>query len=331
MTNPKTLQAFSPEEARIAQRLLATRVAFMMGRKFEEDDWAQVYCTAKGLEKRAWSNLDIDVMSGSLGVEQKMMCYSSKGDMSEACGTTMMHPSATRSIRVPGPETDAEEAMRDVLTQYGALIAARSSKVKELSGSDQEPDMRIGWLLWQDTLRQFLYFEQEMLIPKPEEYTAQWVKRISKGSRKGSTNLWIFEKGGSGRKRYSVTSEAGAKIQPYFDIPPITDKNVYLFTVIGEVLDTGLVRVWITEATHRELQRLLGDVNGAALSKAIMESAAEAQAAGIEAETKMDVAVPLEVTLVAYQALQNAFQGVSDDHSFQLLAHHLRKAREAKQ
>src|SRR5205823_14242510 len=103
-------------------------------------------------------------------------------------GTTFMHPSATRSIRVPPKDTDPNEAMADILTQYGNLITARTNKVKELSGQDAVPDMRIGWLLWQSTLRQFLYFEQEMLTPDPQDYTAEWRSRVTKGSRKGSTS-----------------------------------------------------------------------------------------------------------------------------------------------
>ena len=44
----------------------------MMGRKFEEGDWADVYCTAKNIPNRGWSNLNIDVIYNGLGVEHKM-------------------------------------------------------------------------------------------------------------------------------------------------------------------------------------------------------------------------------------------------------------------
>lgn len=105
MTNPKhalkTLPAFTADEREIAHRLLAIRVAHMMGRKLEEGDWAEVYCRAKGIPLRGWSNLEIDVVHESVGVEHKMMRYSSKGDISEACGTSHMHPSATRAFRMP--------------------------------------------------------------------------------------------------------------------------------------------------------------------------------------------------------------------------------------
>ncbi len=49
MKRPKTLPAFSPEEREQVHTLLATHVAYMMGRKLEEGDWAEVYCRAKGI------------------------------------------------------------------------------------------------------------------------------------------------------------------------------------------------------------------------------------------------------------------------------------------
>jgi len=296
----------------------------MMGRKFEEGDWAEVYCRAKGIPLKGWSNLDIDVMHGSLGVEQKMIRYSSKGDISEACGTSIMHPSATRAFRVPPTTTDANNAMYDVLTQYGELIRARKEKVRELSGSKDEPDMRTGWLLWQDSLRQFLYFEEAMVPPDPRQFEARWVKRVSKsGSRKPSTNLWIYDTK-TGAKRYSVTTEAGAKIQPYFDVPPLTDPNVCIFTVIGEILDTGFVKVWLTDATARELRRIIGSLEPEALSRAILESAKLAAKKSVAEEAEREVAHPFTITLEAYEALKSAFHGVSDEHCFQLLAEQLR-------
>ena len=44
---PKVLQAFTEAEYEKAHQLLAMKVAFMMGRKLEEGDWADVYCGAK--------------------------------------------------------------------------------------------------------------------------------------------------------------------------------------------------------------------------------------------------------------------------------------------
>lgn len=323
MRRPKTLSAFTDPEKALAHTLLATRVAFMMGRKFEEDDWAEVYCRSKGIEKRGWSNLDIDVVHDLLGVEHKMMKVESSGDIVDSCGQSKMHPAATRSIRVPAITIPPDEAMRDVLTQYGALINARTEKVKQAAASEGEPDMRTGWLLWQESLRQFLYFEEEMLVPNPDDYRADWIKRESRGARKPSTNLWIYEKE-TGRKRYSVTTEAGAKIQPYFDVPPATDPNLYIFTVIGEVIQTGIVRVWVTDATHRELERLIGDTKPEHLSQIILETVEAVKKMDVVEEARQETAHALEITLDAYKALQTTLPGVSDEHCFQLLLQHVR-------
>jgi len=320
----RTLPAFTNKEKEKAHTLLAVRVAHMMGRKLEEGDWAEVYCRAKDIPLRGWSNLDIDVAHGSLGVEHKMIRYSSKGDLSEACGITIMHPSATRSIRVPPTATDPNNAMYDVLSQYGDLIRARTEKIRETSGSTKKPDMRTGWLLWQDSLRQFLYFEEEMAPPDPRQFEAKWVQRVSKsGSRKPSTNLWIYDRK-TGAKRYSVTTEAGAKIQPYFDVPPLTDPNVYIFTVIGETIRAGFVRVWLTDATARELKRIVGSLDTKTLSKAVLDTAKLVEKRDVTEEAEREIAHPFTITLEAYDALQGAFPGVSDEHCFQLLASQLR-------
>jgi hypothetical protein len=140
----------------------------MMGRKFEEGDWSYVYCAAKGLPESGWSNLRIDVMHESLGVEHKMLCVRSKKRMKEHCGTTLMHPSLTRSIRIPSTVGDPTETARDVLNQYVELIRRRRQRVAE-NAPGSTPDMRIGWLLWQVSLKEFLYFEKEMLEPNPDD------------------------------------------------------------------------------------------------------------------------------------------------------------------
>lgn len=317
MKRPKVLAAFTPEEREKVHSFLARRVAYMMGRKLEEGDWADVYCSAKGIENKGWSNLKIDVMHDLLGIEHKMMCYRSNTNLAEACGRTFMHPSATRSIRVPPITTDANEAMRDVLTQYGDLITARREVVQAQASSSGEPDMRTGWLLWQESLRQFLYFEEEMLVPNPSDYKAEWVSRKAGGARKQSTNLWIYERE-TERKRYSVTTEAGAKIQPYFDIPSPSDPNLYLFTVIGEVIETGLVRVWIAESTARELRRQLGTLETDVVSRAIVDAAAVIADEDTKEQIKSEVALAVLITPQAYETLQSCLPGVSDEHSFQL-------------
>ena len=98
--NQNTLQAFSETEYQLAKELLSAKVATMLGRKMEEGDWDFVYCNAKQIPLSDWSNLHIDIIYKGLGVEHKMLCYRRKGAIRNICGTTLMHPSATRSIRI---------------------------------------------------------------------------------------------------------------------------------------------------------------------------------------------------------------------------------------
>lgn len=102
------LAVFTEEEYSRAKVFLATQVAHMMGRKLEEDDWNKVYCAAKGIPHSGWSNLNIDVNHKGLGVEQKLLRVSGlRGrPIKSACGTTMMHPAATRSIRIDDTSPD---------------------------------------------------------------------------------------------------------------------------------------------------------------------------------------------------------------------------------
>ncbi len=322
MRKPATLPAFDATERQRAHVLLAGVVAFMMGRKFEEGDWSEVYCTAKGIPLAGWSNLNIDVMHEGLGVEHKMLCYRSNARIVDACGSTLMHPAATRSIRVPDPETDPEEAARDILGQYAELIDQRRAKVRE-TAPRKEPDMRTGWLLWQESLREFLYFEEEMLKPDASNYCATWSHREGGAGRKASASLWIYERD-TGRKRYSVTTSAGAKIQPYFDVPPPDDPNLYIFTVQGEPIGRSRVRIWVTEASARELKRLLGALNVRTLSSAILRSAGAFKPGEVTEVLVSKRAYPLVLRTDAYTALQEMFPGsVSDEHMVQMLIQHL--------
>jgi hypothetical protein len=327
---PATLPAFSQDESDRARAFLALRVAHMMGRKFEEGDWGEVYCKAKGIPHRGWSNLNIDVMHGNLGIEHKMLCYRSKPTLLEACGTTLMHPSATRSIRVPSPDVDADSAMADVLQQYSELLESRRAKVAEQNSTGDPEDMRTGWLLWQESLREFLYFEEPTISPAADLYRAEWHESgRDGGSRKPSVNLWIYEKS-TGRKRYSVTTSAGAKIQPYFDVPPPGDPNVYHFVVIGERLEDTLVRVWITRRTSIALSRFVGDLhNVQQLSSLVREAAAKVSSEdATSADDELGEVVALALEQDAYDMLATAMPGINDEHMFQLLVDSLAAAAE---
>jgi hypothetical protein len=315
------LPVFSPTEYQAAGKLLSAKVVFMEGRKFEEADWQEVYCSARNIPLEGWSNLNIDVTFGNVGIEHKMLRKESGKSILSWCGTTQMHPSATRSIR-PKTDVSAEIAMRQVFDQYREVLDNRARKVKESSGS--EPDMRTGWLLWQESLREFLYFEEQTVPPAAENYSAQWVENHAKGARRGSKNLWIYDKE-TGVKRYSVTTEAGAKIQPYFDVPPLGAKDLYIFRAQGEVLDGGHVRVWVSSGTARELDELIGDLSPASLKKAIQTTRPMTdQNAGND-----PISMVQELILLAesYETLKEKFDALSDEQSMRLLAACLRKGR----
>jgi hypothetical protein len=329
----------------------------MMGRKFEEGDWCRVYCSAKGIPHTSWSNLSIDVMHGNLGVEHKMLCRRSDQGIRTVCGTTLMHPAGTRSIRVPA-EQDATLAARDVLRQYAELIGTRAGLVRILhrfhSGSivrknavaqvaqlfgtslqsaghlvpskpapvagiayDAAPDMRTGWLLWQESLCEFLYFEVPTEAPNPGDYYAEWVDSGG-GRRKRSRNLWVFHNQ-TKAKRFSITTEAGAKIQPYFDVPPPNDPNLYHFVVQGEVVAGGAVRMWLTQNTADYLRRLLGSLEPERLSRAIVEATQQAVDREVPKNPFFELAAPVLVSADAYDTLKQHFHGVSDEHRIQIL------------
>lgn len=316
MSGPSTLPAFDGAQTLKVHRLLATRVAQMMGRKLEEGDWIEAYCLAKDIPSQGWSNLHIDVNWRGLGLEHKMLSRPSDRPLIEACGTTLMHPSLTRSIRIPEGQDNPRAVMQTVFAQYADLLAAREASVKE-AWPGLKPDMRTGWLLWRTDLREFIYFEEQTTAPVPEYYDAEWHETEGRG-RKSSRNLWVFEKA-TGRKRYSVTTAAGAKIQPYFDVPPPGDPNLYHFQVQGERVGDAEVRIWVTAATFRELTRILdGNVSASSVSAAIGRAASEAKPIEVATSPLAEEAVPITVTGEAYDLLTAAFPGVSDEHMFQL-------------
>ena len=190
-----TLAVFSEQGEQKAKLLLAGKVAAMMGRKWEEGDWSEVYCAAMDIPDAGWSNLNIDVNHGGLGVEFKMLRVPRLGEeaIEKICGTTMMHPSLTRSIRIDNLYMDPNDVMKDVFGQYRDLIDSRTSAVTEAAGGGSA-DMHVGWLLWENKLREFLYWEERMVAPDAQEYYAQWHVRAAMGQRKSSKSLWIFDR-----------------------------------------------------------------------------------------------------------------------------------------
>lgn len=314
----QTLQAFSKTEFDAARKLLAAKVSTMLGRKMEEADWDFVYCNAKMIPSTDWSNLHIDVNHRGLGVEHKMLRITRSGSILQECGTTKMHPAGTRSIRIPN-EPDANLAAANILDQYSELIETRTNAVRE-SNDGKTADMRIGWLLWKDGLDEFLYFEEKMLKPRADDYYAEWSVTPARGARKESRSLWIYEKV-TGKKKYSVTTDAGAKIQPYFDVPPPSDKNLYHFKVQGVLVDGGLVEVWLTKSTAKYLELLYGTLDAKTLSEAILtfnpEVCTDATKAFFIGE---NIAVPVRISAKAYKKLSQMFSANSDEDLLQQFA-----------
>jgi len=212
--------------------------------------------------------------------------------------------------------------MRDVFAQYRNLIAQRTEKVLE-SSPNSKADMRTGWLIWERSLTEFLYFEEIMFSPDPKNFWAKWNEKAARGARKASKNLWIYEKS-TNKKRYSVTTNAGIKIQPYFDIPAPNDPNLIFFRVQGEELSANIIRIWVTANTIRELNALLGKLDVDTLSRAIIETASETAAIEAQNDKARELAQPLEITKEAYKVLITRWVGVSDEHRAQLLLQTLR-------
>lgn len=313
----KTLKVFTDGEKNIANNILSAKVSTMLGRKMEEGDWDFVYCNAKKIPESDWSNLNIDINHDGLGVEHKMLRVTKSGSILNECGTTKMHPSGTRSIRIPDC-TDPNEAMVNILNQYNDLIETRTRSVLK-NTNKTTADMRIGWLLWKDSLDEFLYFEEEMIKPNPCNYYAEWNENPAKGSRKSSKSLWVYEKE-TGKKKYSVTTKAGAKIQPYFDIPAPNDKNLYHFRVQGVIVDGGLVQVWLTKSTAKYLELLLGSLDTDVLSQAIDEFNLTSESKIGHNSVAETIAVPVLIKEYSYKKLKTLFDSINDEHLIQQFA-----------
>lgn len=315
----KTLSAFNDVEFKEAGKLLAAKVATMLGRKMEEGDWSFVYCNAKRIRDGGWSNLNIDVCYKGLGIEHKMLCIRKTSSIKVVCGTTLMHPSATRSIRIPTNEDDPNLVCRDVLTQYGDLIRRRSEQVAKTSESGNA-DMRTGWLLWKETLDEFLYFEESMIPPRPSDFYAQWNETPARGARKATRSLWIYDKA-TNAKRYSVTTTAGAKIQPYFEVPSPADPNLYFFKVQGNVVDDNLVEIWITRSTEKLLKSKLEKLSPEELSEKILAfNPAKVAEESVGYVVSADLAVPVKISVEAYEYLKSIVPYVSDEQIVQSFA-----------
>lgn len=321
------LRAFSDDEFTRAKFLLAAQVASMMGRKLEEGDWTSAYCRAKRIPEDGWSNLYIDVNHNGLGVEMKLLRARDLRNrtLKVVCGQTLMHPSATRSIRIQNMQASAQDVMEDVFAQYAALIRQRTARVWEKAPSDVSVDMRTGWLIWENNLAEFLYFEERMTAPEPGQYFAEWHENITRGVRKPSRSLWIYDRE-TRQKRYSVTTSAGIKIQPYFDVPPPSDDSLYYFRVQSEHVGDDTVLLWVAGSTARALKMRLGSLERDVVSAAILKAARSVGTSARRIEEDENLAVPIAVSVEAHGRLVDTLGGVSDEHRVQLLLRTLTEA-----
>lgn len=248
--------AFTAEEESLAQDLLASLVLALRhvpgGGKMEEDYWSFIYHSVRGISPSTWSNLPMrDYSHGGVGVEMKLLKRRTPHDDQ---GHRIMHPAATRTITFD-PSDPAEVCKETILRQFGAQIAAFRSRVQSESPTGTV-EIRWGILLWKPNLSEFLYFEEEMTEPNPDDFRAEFVSKMSRG--KPSRNLHIFEKS-TGLKRFSVTMPAnGAKVQPYYDVPRV-GHGAYAFTVP----DDNRKPLWLQEETIEGLREAAAgkDVN----------------------------------------------------------------------
>lgn len=318
----QTVRAFTEVETQRAKLYLATQVATMMGRKLEEGDWSLVYCDAKQIPQAGWSNLHIDVNHQGFGLEMKLLRVSSTLNgrpIKSVCGTSLMHPAATRSIRIDDVKAEPNTVMKDVFRQYAELIELRTKKVRDACPGCT-PDMRIGWLLWEDSLKEFLYFEERMIAPDPGQYYAEWNDTGVQGARKSSRSLWIYERA-TNKKRYSVTTSAGIKIQPYFDVPAPSDPNLYYFRVQGEPVpgDPTTTWLWTATSTAAALKAKLGSLDKEKVTSAVLAALAAATGETEVEPAETEMAEPIPVATDVYLQWTSQWAARSDEHRAQLL------------
>lgn len=121
------------------------------------------------------------------------------------------------------------------------------------------------------------------------------------------------------QKRYSITTSAGIKIQPYFDVPPPSDENLYYFRVQSEPVGQDTVLLWVTMATARELEARLGSLGRDAVSTAILDAARREAETSVAVRDEEEPAISIAVSVEAHERLTEVLRGVNDEHRVQLL------------
>lgn len=86
------------------------------------------------------------------------------------------------------------------------------------------------------------------------------------------------------------------------------------------------MNLWVSSRTARSLERLLGGLTKQILSKAILDVADSMAVVPDEADTEVEVAVPIPVSKKAFEVFCSTWAGVSDEHRAQLLVEALHLA-----
>ena len=138
------------------------------------------------------------------------------------------------------------------------------------------------------------------------------------GVRKSSKSLWIYERK-TGKKRYSVTTSAGIKIQPYFDVPVPSDPSLFYFRAQSEQIDSDTILLWVAHSTANALRAKIGALTKENVSKTVVNLASALKGNPAVATVDADMAVPIPISPEARAVLFTTFEGISDEHRAQLI------------
>ena len=184
--------------------------------KLEEEHWTEVYCKVLGIKESGFSNLfgkDIEFQDRVI----EMKCIKKEYPFPKR----IMHPSLTRRVREWSTEDPPHVSMKTVIDGYNTLI----------KDTFDEKEARWGLLVYSPTLSHASYFEYPIRCLDLHSLTAEYHVSKQNNSRRGTTNLWIYQ---NNKKIMSVTSQnAGMKIQPYFNVPVSCENRYDLF--MGDV------------------------------------------------------------------------------------------------
>ena len=115
------------------------------------------------------------------------------------------------------------------------------------------------------------------------------------------------------------------QIQPYFDVPPPSDPNLYYFKVQGEVVDQDNVLLWVSATTAKGLKDRLGSLEAKCIEDAILETAKNINTGTFNPHSE-EAAVALTISQKSYETLRGLGDAVSDEHRAQLLLNALTDA-----